>query len=262
MVDTEVKKSRVYVSFDRTCFYYQMVIVSWNNFTKSSGLAGRGESLVTLCWGNVPATRSSISRTSKPTAFNPFGIPVFFITSITAPASTAANLPTGAIFDPQTGIFSWSPTYSQAGNYPNVLFTVTDNGYPAMSASESITISVGNVNRPPQLDAIGNKTIDENNMLQFTVTASDPDNDALTYAASNLPVGAVFDPQTQTFNWTPTFENTGNYTVYFTIRDNGDPSLIASESITISVKNANRPPRLQAIPAIGWSWRVGCLNLW
>ncbi len=58
---------------------------------------------------------------------------------------SASNLPTGATFNPNTQQFVWTPDFTQSGVYPNVLFTVTDNGMPPESDSESITITVGNV---------------------------------------------------------------------------------------------------------------------
>src|SRR5208337_1533246 len=79
-------------------------------------------------------------------------------------------------------------------------------------------------NQAPVLDPIGDKSVDENSQLQFTVVATDPDGDALTYSASNLPAGASFDPDTHTFTWTPNYGQAGNYTdVEFTVTDNGTP---------------------------------------
>ena len=91
-------------------------------------------------------------------------------------------------------------------------------------------------NRPPVLDPIGNKTISEMELLEFTVTASDPDNDELTYSASDLPIGATFDPLTQVFSWIPEYGQSGNYAVLFTVTDDGDPLLSDSEEITITVE--------------------------
>jgi beta propeller repeat protein len=159
----------------------------------------------------------------------------------------AGNLPTGATFDPVTRTFSWTPDYGQAGNYPNVLFTVTDNGSPVLSASETITITVGNVNRPPVLDPIGSKSIIEGETLQFSLSAYDPDGDGITFAAGNLPSGATFDPITQTFTWIPAYNQARNYAVRFTVTDDGSPQESATEEITISVGNVNRPPVLSPI---------------
>ena len=161
---------------------------------------------------------------------------------------TVSNLPTGASFDAATQTFSWTPSYGASGNY-TVIFTVTDNGTPIKSDSEAVTITVGDVNRPPVLNAIGAKTVSENQLLEFTISASDPDGDALTYTASNLPTGASFDAATQTFSWTPGYGAAGNYTVTFTATDNGTPAQSDSETITITVGNVNRPPVLNTIGA-------------
>ncbi|MEI6125105.1 MAG: putative Ig domain-containing protein [Pseudomonadota bacterium] len=160
----------------------------------------------------------------------------------------ASNLPDGATFDPDTRTFSWEPGYDSAGNYQNVLFTVTDNGDPLLSDYEAITITVGNVNRPPILNPIGNKSIEEGQQLQLTVTGTDPDGNSVAYSASNLPDGATFDPDTRTFSWEPGYDNAGNYqNVLFTVTDNGDPLLSDYEAITITVGNVNRPPILNPI---------------
>ncbi|MHC4637759.1 MAG: putative Ig domain-containing protein, partial [Planctomycetota bacterium] len=161
---------------------------------------------------------------------------------------SATNLPTGATFDPLTQIFTWTPDYTQAGTYAGVTFTVTDDGTPVESDSEAITITVNDVNRPPVLDPVGNKSVNEGELLQFTVTASDPDGDNLTYSASNLPTGATFDPLTQIFAWTPDFTQTGTYpNVTFTVTDDGTPTLSDSEAITITVGDVNQPPVLDPI---------------
>jgi DNA-binding beta-propeller fold protein YncE len=178
---------------------------------------------------------------------------VEFILSATDPdgnglAYSAGNLPPGATFNPLTATFSWTTGYNQAGAYQDILFTVIDDGSPPLSDSEAITITVGNVNRPPVLDPIGNKAVSEGAQLQFVIVANDPDGDSLTYSASNLPTGAVFDPATQTFIWTPAFNQEGSYpNILFTVNDAGNPALSDSESITVTVGNVNRPPILDPV---------------
>ena len=160
---------------------------------------------------------------------------------------SAENLPPGADFNPDTQTFSWTPGYSQAGNFPGITFTVEDNGIPPLSDSETITITVGNVNGPPELDPIGNKQVDEGQLLEFTITASDSDGN-LFFSAGNLPPGADFNLDTQTFSWTPDFTQAGNYPgITFTVEDDGIPPLSDSETIHITVGNVNRPPELDPI---------------
>lgn len=76
----------------------------------------------------------------------------------------------------------------------------------------------------------------EGQPLSFGVSATDPDGDAITYSASDLPAGASFDPATQQFSWTPGFSQGGAYTVTFTAKDGSAPySLAATKRVTITV---------------------------
>ena len=72
--------------------------------------------------------------------------------------------------------------------------------------------------------------------LTFTITATDPNNDSLIYSASNLPDGASFDPDTQTFSWTPRYDQAGIYTVHFEVSDG---ELTDAEDVTITVVQTN-----------------------
>lgn len=156
---------------------------------------------------------------------------------------SALNLPPGATFDANTHVFSWTPGYSDAGTYSNIIFTATDNGSPALSDSKTIGITVTNTNRAPILAPIGNKIVLENHNLSFALSATDPDGDALTYSAANLPLGATFNSGTRTFSWTPGYNDEGNYNnVEFTVTDSGSPMELAVQLITITVGNVNRAP--------------------
>ena len=51
---------------------------------------------------------------------------------------------------------------------------VTDNGTPNLSDTESITVTVSEVNEAPVLAAIGDQSVAEGSPLTFTATATDP----------------------------------------------------------------------------------------
>jgi hypothetical protein len=51
------------------------------------------------------------------------------------------------------------------------------------------------VNRTPVLAVIGNTSVRDGSLLTFTVRATDPDGNRLTYSPSNLP--ANFTPQAE-----------------------------------------------------------------
>jgi len=136
---------------------------------------------------------------------------------------------------------------------PNLNFNGTDSFTYRVSDGEggtatgTVSLTVAAVNDAPVLASIGNKTVNEQTLLQFTVSGSDVDVPAqnLRYSASGLPKRATFDPTTRTFTWTPTeTQGPGNYTVTFSVTDG-----VAStrETITIAVNEVNVAPVLAPI---------------
>ncbi len=85
-------------------------------------------------------------------------------------------------------------------------------------------------NNPPTLAQIGNKSIDENQELIFTISAIDPENDILYYSIKNKPIGATFS--NQIFTWAPSYEQSGTYNITFIV---SDAELTDEETITITV---------------------------
>ncbi len=57
---------------------------------------------------------------------------------------TAASLPSGANFDATTQTFSWTPDFTQEGNY-TVNFYASDDGIPNLSTNAQVLITVGDV---------------------------------------------------------------------------------------------------------------------
>jgi hypothetical protein len=158
---------------------------------------------------------------------------------------SANNLPTGATFTPSTGIFYWNTNFDDAGNYPDIEFTATDNGTPMELDVELITITVGNVNRMPEITNPGPQQVLEGDSLSFGVSATDPDNDTVTLSDTNLPSGATFNPLNGIFSWTPSLSDAGVYTVTVTATDNGTPTESASTEVVITVGD-NPTPTEQA----------------
>jgi len=140
--------------------------------------------------------------------------------------------------------FIWTPTFEQSGGY-TVSFDLSDG---QLNDSKSTQITVNHVNRPPTLALISPQTIDENVLLQFTITGNDSDKEDAgqwILSASNLPQGASFVPATAAFTWTPTYEQSGIFTLTFT---NTDPAgLNIAQQAEITVNHVNRPPAFNPI---------------
>src|SRR5205807_10469164 len=87
-------------------------------------------------------------------------------------AYTLLNPPTGAAID-SNGVITWTPSEAQ-GPGTNVITTVvTDNGVPSLSATNSFTVIVTEVNSAPVLGAQADRTIAEETTLVVTNTATD-----------------------------------------------------------------------------------------
>jgi parallel beta-helix repeat protein len=108
-----------------------------------------------------------------------------------------------------------------------------DNKIGLEEAIHALQVVAGRYNHPPELNPIGNKSVDKNSELSFSISGSDADGDTLTYSASNLPNGATFNPGTRTFSWIPTDSQSGPYDVTFTVTDIF--GALDSETIRITV---------------------------
>lgn len=92
----------------------------------------------------------------------------------------------------------------------------------------------------PVMTPIPSRSVNQTELLVFTVSATDPTGMTLTYSANNVPVNASFDPATHVFSWVPLTTQHGWYLVNFSVT-NGVHS--TSGDARIYVYNlGNRPP--------------------
>jgi len=167
------------------------------------------------------------------------------------PDLTVSGMPSGASFIDHgdgTGTFSWTPGFTESGIY-YVTFTATDDSSAVDDEEVSIeVIDAGNQN--PVLASIGAQSVIEGALLQFTVSASDPESTP-SLTVINAPGGASFSDHgdgTGTFVWTPGYTESSNYNVTFKATD--DSSAVDDEIVAIEVIDAgNQSPVLASIGA-------------
>jgi Putative Ig domain/FlgD Ig-like domain len=171
--------------------------------------------------------------------------------------SLGAGAPAGAAIDASNGTFTWTPTEDQGPGVYSITITVTDNGVPPCSDSETFVVTVNEVpggNQCPVLSAIGNKTVDEGTLLTFTATATDPDaGQTLTFSLDpGFPTGAAIDPSTGVFTWTPTeAQGPGVYSVTIRVTDNGSTPCADFETIEITVNEVPGENQCPVLAPIG-----------
>ena len=158
--------------------------------------------------------------------------------------------PTGASINFTSGAFAWTPTEMQDGA-PSITVQVSDSR--GGTASETITVTVSEVNTAPVLDAITTpKGVARPDTLTFTATASDDDYrvkiaDTVAFSltgTTTLP-GASITPAGN-FSWMPAANQTGSYNVTVTVTDG--TGLTDSQDVHITVNTQpNVAPVLTAI---------------
>jgi len=169
------------------------------------------------------------------------------------PILTSTALPAGATYVDNgdgTALFSWTPTFTDAGIYP-VTFYATDPIDAAAVDSEAVDITVVEAgNQAPVMAAINDTTVQETQLLTLTVSATDPDGEIPALSVTDAPLNATFVDNgdgTGSFDFTPDLTQSGVYNVIFKAVDAGLE--VDSIVVAITVTEVNQEPVLAAIGA-------------
>jgi hypothetical protein len=160
------------------------------------------------------------------------------------------------------GIITWTPTEAQ-GPSTNIFTTVvTDTNLAAvntqnLTATNTFTVFVNEVNTAPTLPAQNDRTINELTLLTVTNSASDTDSPAngIGYTLTVFPPGASISTN-GIITWTPT-EAQGPSTNIFTtvVTDTNlaavnSQNLTATNTFTVFVNESNAAPVLTLPPSV------------
>jgi len=172
----------------------------------------------------------------------------------TIPVLEAHNLPLNATFADSAngiGVFTFTPNYFQSGPF-SVTFVSIDFENPALADSQTINITVSDVNRPPDfVPIVGPFNVNEGQNLLFSVISFDADSTTPSLTVSNAPENSAFIDNgdgTGTFNFLPSYFQAGIDTVFFTATDETDPGITNTMPVYIIVHDVNRAPILDPIP--------------
>jgi len=168
-----------------------------------------------------------------------------------------SSLPTYATLNPPTtgtGTVSTTITITPGtGDVGGFDASVTATaGEQSATEAFHITVAAAETDRPPVVTAPATVTGTEGSLLSFTVTASDPDQDAITsLTAPDAPTGSAFTANGSftegTFSWTPDLTQAGEYDVTFVASN----ALSDSATTHLSVAQSNLGPvTLAPIPDV------------
>ncbi|MEG8947698.1 cohesin domain-containing protein [Rosettibacter firmus] len=210
----------------------------FNSFRFNTGTPGAtaDPALIVVAEANVAPT---LTLNPNQTSFAVNENETLTITLVGADANTGdvltysvTSLPQGATL--VNNVFTWKPTYDQAGAY-SVTFKVTDKG--GLSASKTVAIVVNNVNRAPVFTAEipNNQVIPVHNVpvpFEFIYKASDPDGDPLTF---RLVIGPGTISTTGEYLWAPLPAQAGKE--FDIVVEVSDGSLIATSTRRVKVSD-------------------------
>ena len=150
--------------------------------------------------------------------------------------------PIGMEYDEKTQILSWKPNYNHAGDH----FIKLGASDVFDETQQSFTIRVEDTNRLPKITSKALEEVNEGKAYAYQITASDPDQDTLTYKLIHGPETLTIDSVTGRVQWQPDYLQAGLHKVKVQV-DDGKRG-IGEQNFEIEVENVNRLPEFTSVP--------------
>ncbi|WP_224361772.1 Ig-like domain-containing protein [Hyalangium versicolor] len=190
------------------------------------------------------------------------GDPLTYAWTQVSPAS-----PTGTFSSTSSATPSWTAPDVNANGVYRLRVTVSDG--QGGSVSGTVDITVRKVNRPPTVSATisGPSTLLAGNTGAFSITASDPDGDTITYAWSQTApasmgnfVGAVNTASAQWYS--PALSTQTSFTLSVSVTDGQSTPVVRSIAIPVTVPHYTDVQNIwNTVPCTGCHGSSGSLNL-
>ncbi|HEX5208516.1 MAG TPA: putative Ig domain-containing protein [Steroidobacteraceae bacterium] len=183
-----------------------------------------------------PSTTDVVGQAYRftPTASAPNGMTLTFAIS---------GKPSWASFSSATGQLAGTPT--AAGNFSNIVITVSDGAGHASLAPFSIAVTapVSPPSAPPTISGTPPTTDIAGTAYAFTPQASDPSGNALSFSVQNKPSWASFSIATGALSGTPSTTNVGTYSnIVISVSDGTNSAALAPFSINVTQPASPPPP--------------------
>ena len=147
--------------------------------------------------------------------------------------------PGGMVLNSTNGLLNWTPL---APGTVKVTLAVEDP--QGAQGTQSFTLEVAQSNQTPEITSIAPTTAMTGTAYHYTIAASDPENDTLSYHLQVSPQGMTIDPQHGQIEWLP--QNPGIYAITVQVQD--PQGAAATQSYAITVQAAPQPPVITSEP--------------
>jgi len=162
--------------------------------------------------------------------------------------SFGGDLPAGLSFNANDGSISGTVSVSaEEKTYSSLTLTVNDGEGGSDSVEFSIAVSLSN--HAPTIDSSADAEVDEDSPYSVTFTASDSDNDDLTFSVTGKPdwLSGAQDGNTYTLSGTPLNSDVGTSGPIIVSVSDGTTSASA-DSFSLTVLNTNDAPTISGTP--------------
>ncbi len=160
-----------------------------------------------------------------------------------------SNKPGWAVFDPETGILSGTPTKSDVGMFSGIVLSVSDGQDTASLAPFAIEVDAPPNNRPV-ISGTPAGSVNAGNEYSFRPEASDPDGDTLSFSISGKPSWASFNATSGRLRGTPAGGDVGSYQdIVISVSDGQDTDRLPAFGIQVEpAPVTNTPPVISGSP--------------
>ncbi len=153
-------------------------------------------------------------------------------------------VPAGAVIDPVTGDFTWTPGEDDG---PGIFqFTVRVTDATGLFDEAALLVDISEANRSPMLGAMADRSDPEGAVVSLSVPFTDPDTpaDTVVFTAGDLPPGLSIDEDTGAITGTISYDGAAGspHTVVVTVSDDGAPALTDSKTFVWAISEVNREP--------------------
>ena len=197
-----------------------------------------------------------VTNTNRPSAFLQIGNKMvaeganlnFTVRAIDPDGDTpiydVSGLPAGATFDAETQVFDWTPGYDRAGLYPGVTFTAKTENDGSFFATETVVITVMDVNRAPSITNPGTRpaAAEGSTITPLPIAASDLDSDPLSLQRDGPAERPVDHATTGLISGTIGFDAAATNNVTVTVIDGKGGTV--SATFAWPTTNTNRAPTI------------------